>query len=224
MNLFDTIIPTSGMTGSVFMICTLCSLGLGFFIAIMYQFHSVTTKSFLIALTLLPAVVQMVIMLVNGNIGVGVAVAGAFSLVRFRSATGTAKEITGIFLSMAVGLATGMGYLMIAAIFAVMITIVNVILTITPFGEERTLTQILKITTPEQTDYENAFDDILKNYTDSARLLQVRTVNLGSLYRITYQIQLKPGSSTKEMIDELRTRNGNLEISCGRPAIGEETL
>ncbi|MGI6117265.1 MAG: DUF4956 domain-containing protein [Bilifractor sp.] len=224
MNLFGTIIPSTGMTGPVFLICTLCSIGLGLFIAIMYRFRSLSTKSFLIALTLLPAVVQMVIMLVNGNLGVGVAVAGAFSLVRFRSATGTAKEITGIFLSMAVGLATGMGYLMAAAVFAVIVTVVNVILTLSPFGEEHSMTQILKITAPEQTDYENAFEDILKNYTTSARLLQVRTVNLGSLYRITYELQLKPGSSTKAMIDELRTRNGNLEISCGRPAIGEETL
>jgi uncharacterized membrane protein YhiD involved in acid resistance len=224
MNLFGTIIPTTGMTGTVFLICTLCSLGLGLLIAVMYRFRSRSTKSFLIALTLLPAVVQMVIMLVNGNLGVGVAVAGAFSLVRFRSATGTAQEITGIFLSMAVGLATGMGYLMTALVFAVLITVANVILTLSPFGEDRDTVRILKITVPEQTDYEGAFEEILSRYADSSRLLEVRTASMGSLYRITYQLQVKTGASTKEMIDELRTKNGNLEISCGRAITGEEAL
>ena len=126
--IFGSIITNGTITGASFLIATVCSLAIGLFIAFMYTIKSSYSRSYIITLALLPAIVQMVIMLVNGNIGAGVAVAGAFSLVRFRSAPGTGKEITSIFLAMAVGLATGMGYIGIAAIFAVIITLANLIL------------------------------------------------------------------------------------------------
>lgn len=224
MNIFASVLLDGSITGESFFLCTLVSLGIGFFIAFCYSLKNHYTKSFLITLVLLPAIVQMVIMLVNGNIGAGVAVAGAFSLVRFRSAQGSGQEITSIFLSMAVGLATGMGYLTIAIIFAVVIVLINIALTASHFGEGSSDRQILKITVPEGLDFEEAFTDVLNKYTKSCVLQEVRTTNMGSLYRLTYEITLQPGAGTKSMIDELRTRNGNLEIAVGRPVSQADAL
>ena len=167
----------------------------------------------------------MVIMLVNGNIGAGVAVAGAFSLVRFRSAPGSGKEITSIFLSMAVGLATGMGYIGIAALFAVIITLANLILSNSSFGNGSMEEKTLRITVPEGLDFEGIFDDIFAKYTTKAELCEVKTSGMGSLYKLNYTVIMRSKASTKGMIDEMRQRNGNLEISCSRPmAVKAEEL
>ena len=223
--IFGSIITNGTITGASFLIATVCSLAIGLFIAFMYTIKSSYSRSYIITLALLPAIVQMVIMLVNGNIGAGVAVAGAFSLVRFRSAPGTGKEITSIFLAMAVGLATGMGYIGIAAIFAVIITVANLILMGSGFGSGAAEEKTLKITVPEGLDFEGIFDDIFARYTTKAELCEVKTSGKGSLYKLNYSIVMRNRASTKGMIDEMRQRNGNLEISCSRPvAIKAEEL
>ena len=223
--IFGSIITNGTITGTSFLIATVCSLAIGLFIAFMYTIKSSYSRSYIITLALLPAIVQMVIMLVNGNIGAGVAVAGAFSLVRFRSAPGTGKEITSIFLAMAVGLATGMGYIGIAAIFAVIITLANLILMGSGFGSGAAEEKTLKITVPEGLDFEGIFDDIFARYTTKAELCEVKTSGMGSLYKLNYSIVMRNRASTKGMIDEMRQRNGNLEISCSRPvAIKAEEL
>lgn len=215
--IFGTIMASGTITGASFIIATLCSLAIGIFIAFMYTIKNSYSKSYIITLALLPAIVQVVIMLVNGNIGAGVAVAGAFSLVRFRSAPGSGKEITSIFLAMAVGLATGMGYIGIAAIFAVIITIANVILNNCGFGDGANEEKTVKITVPEGLDFEGIFDDIFEKYTSKAELQEVKTSGMGSLYKLNYKVIMRTKASTKGMIDEMRQRNGNLEISCSRP-------
>ena len=215
--LFGTILTNGTFTGEAFLEATLCSLLIGLFIAVMYMIKNNYSKSFVITIALLPATVQMVIMLVNGNIGAGVAVAGAFSLVRFRSAPGKGQEITSIFLSMAVGLATGMGYIGIAAMFAVIITLANLILSNSRFGEGADEEKIVKITVPESLDFEGIFDDIFERYTTKAELMEVKTSGMGSLYKLNYKVAMRAKASTKGMIDEMRQRNGNLEISCSRP-------
>ncbi|WP_022769336.1 MULTISPECIES: DUF4956 domain-containing protein [unclassified Butyrivibrio] len=223
--IFGSIITNGTITGASFLIATVCSLAIGLFIAFMYTIKSSYSRSYIITLALLPAIVQMVIMLVNGNIGAGVAVAGAFSLVRFRSAPGTGKEITSIFLAMAVGLATGMGYIGIAAIFAVIITVANLILMGSGFGSGAAEEKTLKITVPEGLDFEGIFDDIFARYTTKAELCEVKTSGMGSLYKLNYSIVMRNRASTKGMIDEMRQRNGNLEISCSRPvAVKAEEL
>ena len=223
--IFGSIITNGTITGASFLIGTVCSLAIGLFIAFMYTIKSSYSRSYIITLALLPAIVQMVIMLVNGNIGAGVAVAGAFSLVRFRSAPGTGKEITSIFLAMAVGLATGMGYIGIAAIFAVIITVANLILMGSGFGSGAAEEKTLKITVPEGLDFEGIFDDIFARYTTKAELCEVKTSGMGSLYKLNYSIVMRNRASTKGMIDEMRQRNGNLEISCSRPvAVKAEEL
>lgn len=223
--LFGSIITNSTVTGASFLTATVCSLVIGVFIAFMYTIKNSYSKSYIITLALLPAIVLMVIMMVNGNIGAGVAVAGTFSLVRFRSAPGTGKEITSIFLAMAVGLATGMGYIGLAAIFAVIITLANLLLIGSGFGSGSSEEKTLKITVPEGLDFEGIFDDIFARYTKKAELCEVKTSGMGSLYKLNYSVVMRDRASTKGMIDEMRQRNGNLEISCSRPvAVRAEEL
>ena len=223
--IFESIMANGTITGTAFLLATLCSLVIGVFIAFMYTIKNSYSKSYIITLALLPAIVQVVIMLVNGNIGAGVAVAGAFSLVRFRSAPGSGKEITSIFLAMAVGLATGMGYIGIAAIFSVIITVANLILSNVSLGSGANEEKTLKITVPEGLDFEGIFDDIFEIYTTKADLVEVKTSGMGSLYKLNYSVVLRSKASTKGMIDEMRQRNGNLEISCSRPvAVKSEEL
>lgn len=209
-----------GMVFSVsdFLICMGVSLVIGMFLALVYTYKSRYTKSFVITLAILPAVVCVVIMMVNGNVGAGVAVAGAFSLVRFRSAPGTAKEIGTIFLAMGAGLITGMGYLGYAVLFSLLLGLVMLFYQKIGFGETRggSKEKTLHITIPEDLDYTHVFDDLLEQYTSAAEVVSVKTTNMGSLFKLTYQITLKNVMEEKELIDALRCRNGNLEISITR--------
>ncbi len=223
LNLFsDT--NTSSITITDFLICTAVSLVLGFIIACVFKHKSNASKSFVITLALLPAIVQMVIMLVNGNLGTGVAVMGAFSLIRFRSVPGAARDICSIFLAMATGIATGTGNIMIAVIFTFILCGVNLFYSYISFGENKRDEKELKITIPESLDYSDVFDDIFEKYTSKCKLTSVKTSNMGSLYKLSYDIILKNQSEEKQMIDEIRCRNGNLEISCGRPVLNFEQL
>lgn len=206
----------SEITFSVFAICTAVSLALGIGTALVSMFKSRSSQSFAVALAVLPAVVQVVIMLVNGNIGAGVAVAGAFSLVRFRSAPGSAREIGYVFLAMAIGLATGMGYVVLAAVFFAVIAAVMLLLAATNFGNRHDSERVLKITIPENLDYDGLFDDLFDKYTKSHELVKVRTSNMGTLYELQYRIVLKSAQPPKSFIDDIRCRNGNLNIICGR--------
>lgn len=211
--MLDSIIGTE-LTVESFIICTSVSLILGVLISAVSMYKTRSSQSFAVTLAILPAVVQIIIMLVNGNIGAGVAVAGAFSLVRFRSAPGSAKEIGAIFLAMAVGLAAGMGYVFLAAILFLLVSAVMIILTATGFGSRKT-EKTLKITIPENLDYEGLFDDLFEKYTLSHELVKVKTSNMGTLYDLEYIITLK-GAVPKSFIDDIRCRNGNLNIVCGR--------
>lgn len=217
--LFSSIMTSGTITGVSFIIATISSLALGCFIAFMYATKNSFSKSYIVTLALIPAIVQIVIMLVNGNLGTGIAVAGAFSLVRFRSAPGSGKEITSIFLAMAVGLATGMGYIGVAAIFTVIITLANLLITSLPIRSFASEEKVLKITVPESLDFEGIFDDIFCRYTTKVDLDEVKTSGMGSLYKLTYKIIMRQGASTKALMDEMRVRNGNLEISCSRPVL-----
>lgn len=208
---------------STFLICTAVSIVLGILTALVYMFRNRCSQSFAITLAVLPAIVQVVIMLVNGNIGAGVAVAGAFSLVRFRSAPGTAKEIGAIFLAMAIGLATGMGYVTLAVLFFVIIGAFMLLLNLVKFGDGDRAERSLKITIPENLDYDGIFDDLFTQYTERSTLEKVKTSNMGTLYELQYSIVLKSKEIPKAFIDELRTRNGNLNITCSKVS-EKETL
>lgn len=215
--IFDTQTATV-ISISEFMLCIGVALVIGLVLAGAYTYKNHYTKSFLVTLALLPAIVCVVIMMVNGNVGAGVAVAGAFSLVRFRSVPGTAKEISAIFLAMCAGLIAGMGYLGYAALFTLVLCGVMLLYGRFDFGSRKNNEKykILHITVPEDLDYTGAFDEVLGKYTSSHELVQVKTTNMGSLFRLTYELVLSSAEVEKELIDKLRCRNGNLEISVSR--------
>ena len=217
--LFDTDL-VSVISLKDFLICIGASIAIGLITAFSYMYRSRYTKSFVVTLALLPAVVCVVIMMVNGNVGAGVAVAGAFSLVRFRSVPGTAKEICTLFLAMAAGLIMGMGYVTYALIFAVIMCLCFIIYNRLDLGTAKNVEKYksIRITIPEYLDYTGVFDDIFEKYTKSCELASVKTTNMGSMFRLTYDISLKDPSNEKEMIDLIRTRNGNLEITVSKQA------
>lgn len=199
-----------------FLICVLSALVLGLLTALVFTARSYHTGSLTISLALLPPVVTVVIMLVNGNVGAGLAVAGTFALVRFRSVPGTAREITGLFLSVSLGLACGMGYVGLAALFFVIMGATVLILGRLRFGESSPACRQLKITIPENLDYEGLFDDLFQQYTLSHELVRVKTTNMGTLYELCYEVRLKDTGISKAFLDEIRCRNGNLTVICGR--------
>ena len=223
-NIFSSILDEGSFTVVTFVEIIMAALVCGLIISGAYMIRNKYSKSFVVTLTLLPPIVALVIVLVNGNVGTGVAVAGAFSLVRFRSVPGRGQEITSIFLAMTVGLALGMGYLGIAILFAVVIAGINLMLNISSFGGKENEERVLKIVVPENLDFEDRFDDIFKKYLDSYTFDEVKTTNMGSLYKLSLKVIVKSGASVKDMMDEIRKRNGNLEISLGRPVTVQETL
>lgn len=206
------------------LVCLGAALVLGVVIALIYMRNNTYSKSFVVTLALLPAIVQTVILLVNGNLGVGVAVMGTFSLVRFRSIPGSASEILAVFFAMAVGLATGMGFVMYAVVFTVIVGVVMFLYNHTGFGEGNGLRRTLKVVIPEDLDYAGIFDDLFAEYTRKATLERVHSTNLGSLFELRYTITLKDAAKEKELIDRIRERNGNLNITCSRMAAGKEEL
>ncbi|MBQ8496447.1 MAG: DUF4956 domain-containing protein [Clostridia bacterium] len=217
---------TSVLSGTfdigTYLLCTATALACGILAALTASYRSRASKSFLVCLTLLPVIVETVIIMVNGNIGTGVAVMGAFSLVRFRSVPGKAKDIASIFLAMTAGLACAAGYVAISLIFTVLVCAVMLVMMRFPTSHDRTAE--LRITVPESLHFMNAFDDIFAEYTNEHKLVSVKTSNMGSLYKLLYRIELKNETQAKEMIDALRCRNGNLEISLGEPTEKSEEL
>ncbi len=219
--MLDTIIQGSEITLSAFLICTAVSLLLGVLSALLSLYREKSSRSFALTLAMLPAVVQVIIMLVNGNIGTGVAVAGAFGLVRFRSAAGSAREIGLLLLAMAIGLATGMGYAAMALLFFAIMAAFLLALQYVRFGGTKENVRELKITIAESLDYDGLFDDLFTEYTAESELERIKTSNMGTLYELDYKIVLKDEHKTKAFLDALRCRNGNLNISCGRPVTRE---
>ena len=207
-----------------FLLCCAFSVVLGAVCAGVYMFRHSYSKNFVVTLALLPLIVQMVITLVNGNLGAGIAVMGVFNLVRFRSIPGSAKDIGSVFLAMAIGLATGMGFIVLAVLFTIIVAIVNVGYVLSPFGKQKEPEKTLKITIPDDLEYDGVFDDVLKRYTDEHELTMVQTTNMGSLFLLEYAVRMKQPGTEKRMIDELRCRNGNLKITCGRAAASKDVL
>lgn len=215
----------STLSVGLFLLCILVALICGGIYLAAFSFRTRGSRSMRLSLTLLPAAVCVVIMMVNGSIGIGVAVAGAFSLVRFRSAPGTAKEISVIFMAMCSGLIVGVGYFAYALLFSALMG--GLLMLLTLFGErerERDRTRVLKMTVPEELDYTGAFDSVFAAYTERMELTAARTSNMGSLYKLTYQVRLKPDADEKRFLDDLRVRNGNLEILLARTEENEREL
>lgn len=207
---------SDGMTLPLFLICELCAIVLGLLSSLVFTRGCCHSGSFSVSLAVLPAMVTLVIMLVNGNIGAGLAAAGTFAMVRFRSIPGTAREISALFMSVAIGLACGMGFVVIAAVFFALIAVFVLILNAVKFGERNDGHRVLRITIPEDMEYDGLFDDIFEKYTSRHELVRIKTTNMGTLYELSYDIWLRNTDCTKQFIDDIRCRNGNLNIICGR--------
>lgn len=205
------------LTMQTTLLCSLVSIVLGIVIAFAYMLSSKNySQNYVGTLVILPILVQVVIMMVNGNLGTGVAILGAFSLVRFRSIPGSSKEISGVFFAMAIGLAMGMGYMGFAVMITIIVSLLFLLLKVTNFGAKKTDTKLLKITIPENLNYTDLFDDIFETFTKKAELDRVKTTNLGSMFELVYRIQIVDQKREKEMLDEIRCRNGNLSISISK--------
>lgn len=223
--LFDTALTTA-IAPVDFLLCVGVSLVLGLLLCAMTLWRSPFSRSLAVTLAILPAVVCVVIMMVNGNVGTGVAVAGAFNLVRFRSAPGSAREIGAIFVAMGTGLITGMGYLGYGCLFTLILGAAMMLYNILSQGLRpgAVLDRTLHITIPEDLDYAGVFDPILQEYTRRYTLTQVKTTNMGSLFKLTYDLTLKTPNQEKGFLDQLRLRNGNLEISLCHQDSGTASL
>lgn len=191
-------------------------IAVGIVLSLAYMFRSSHTRSFVATLCMLPAMVAVVIQMVNGNIGAGIAVAGTFSLVRFRSIPGTARDIVFIFLAMCIGLVLGMGYVGYAVLVTAVMVVTSLALSVSGFGSTRDETMELRVTVPEGMSTYGMFDDVLDRYTTSHRLDSMRTTNMGSMYKLTYRVSMADDAERQAMIDEIRTRNGNLEVALTR--------
>ena len=202
-------------------LAVIIALGLGVILSFMSFYRSRSSKNFYVSVVILPAVAAVIILIVNGLIddstfalASGVAISGAFSLVKFRSAQGNAREIAIIFIAMAIGILSGAGYVAYAIIFTLILGLTIMVLTRFNIFERKTSTErMLRIMIPENLDYQSVFDSIFETYTDECKLLKAKSSNMGSLFSLTYKIKLKDPKSEKIFVDEIRTRNGNLEIS-----------
>ncbi|MFS9028291.1 DUF4956 domain-containing protein [Streptococcus cristatus] len=223
-HLFYDIFTDTAVDPAMMMLAIGVSLLLGLVIAKVYQFKTVYSKSFVMSLALLPTLIAIVIFLVNGSLGAGVAVMGAFSLIRFRSAPGGAKELVSIFLVMTIGIAIGMGYLVFATVFTLIMSLAMLLLEVVNFGQMKHSMRQLTVVIPESLDYESIFDDIFNKAANHVELANVKTSDMGSLFKIKYIIQLNGRMTEKELIDALRTRNGNLEIAISRYITKENEL
>jgi hypothetical protein len=221
--MFNSIL-VSGLTITNFIVCISVSIVLGLIVAMVHMLTVRSNKNFIQTLCILPVLVTMVILLVNGNLGTGVAVAGAFSLVRFRSIPGNSREIMAVFFAMAIGLSVGTGYIAFGALFTVFVSLFLFIISKINFGELKNGEKKLVILIPEDLDYTNVFDNVFDNYLDRFSLIKSKTTNMGSLFELTYMVKLKSDINEKEFIDKIRVKNGNLKVLLSHPLDESEAL
>ena len=222
--MFNTIfdITATGLSIQIGLICAGAALALGVVIAFTHMKTSETNKGFLVTLATLPLLVMAVMIMINGNLGTSIAILGAFSLIRFRSLQGHAKELLSVFFAMMIGLACGMGHILFGAVITVIAVIAIFFFTYTNFLSPDQNRKVLKIVIPEDLDYDDVFADIFKKYTTRAELTRMKTMNMGSLYKLTYDITLKSGAKPKEFLDEIRIKNSNLKVLLSQPICEEE--
>jgi len=222
--MFSSIFNSSstGLDVTTVLICAGVALVLGVAISFTHLKTSQTTKGFLTTLAVLPLLVMAVMIMINGNLGTSIAILGAFSLIRFRSIQGRAKDLLSVFFAMMVGLALGMGHILFAVVISIVAIIAIVLFSYTHFLEPNQSERVLKIVIPEDLDYDDVFKDIFEKYTVEARLVKMKTVNMGSLYKLTYDIRLKNGAKEKQLLDDIRVKNSNLKVLLSEPCCEED--
>ncbi len=217
--MLNSIFVTGSLTWGNVLLALGLALLLGFLGALYYTKKNMTaTRSFAFTLALLPVITATVIMAVNGNLGAGIAVAGSFSLIRFRSVQGTGQEILAIFLAAAVGLCLGAGYAAVACLLMVLCLAFHAVLSACRFGQAAENQREARISIPESLDYDGLFDDLLDAYFAAHELVRVRTVEMGAAYQLIYRGVLRNPEAGKRFLDAVRERNGNLPVSLARIA------
>ncbi|MDO4753014.1 MAG: DUF4956 domain-containing protein [Candidatus Saccharibacteria bacterium] len=220
-SIFDS--STAGMDIQTALIAAGASLLMGLILAVSHKISSRhTTKGFLVTLTVLPLLVMAVMIMINGNLGTSIAILGAFSLIRFRSIRGNARNLLSIFFAMMIGLSAGMGHVMFGAIITIIGVVAMIFFSCTPILEPNKKERVLKIVVPEDMDYTEIFDDVFKKYLSRAELITSKTINMGSLYDLTYNVRLKSGIKEKDLMDDIRVKNCNLRVSLSQPIQEEE--
>ena len=219
-SIFDT--TSTGLGIDTALICAAVALVLGVVVAFTHMKTSKTSKGFLITLATLPLLVMAVMIMINGNLGTSIAILGAFSLIRFRSIQGDAKELLSIFFVMMIGLALGMGHVLFSIVITAIAVVAIVFFSFTHFLEPNTYNRTLKIVIPEDLDYDEVFEDIFEKYTTNAELVRMKTMNMGSLYKLTYNVSMKHGVKEKAFLDEIRVKNCNLKVLLSHPCTEEE--
>lgn len=222
--MFNTIFDTTatGLEVSSVLIAAGAALLMGIALAITHRQTSQTTKGFLITLATLPLLVMAVMIMINGNLGTSIAILGAFSLIRFRSLQGRAKDLLAVFFAMMIGLACGMGHILFGVVITIIAILAIILFTYTHFLEPDRHERVLKVVVPEDLDYEEVFDEIFKNYTSRHHLVKMKTMNMGSLYKLTYEVKLRHGVKEKDFLDEIRVKNCNLKVLLSEPCCEEE--
>lgn len=222
--MFNTIFDSTavGMNITTALIAAGVALGLGIVLAFTHSKTSQTTKGFMVTLALLPLLVMAVMIMINGNLGTSIAILGAFSLIRFRSIAGRAKDLLAVFAAMMIGLACGMGHVLFAGVIVAIYVVALLFFSYTKLLEPDARERVLKIVIPEDMDYDEVFEDIFKRYTSRHRLVRMKTMNMGSLYKLTYDVKLKRGIKVKAFLDEIRVKNCNLKVLLSEPCQEEE--
>lgn len=219
-SIFDTTAVGLSITNAL--ICAGVALVLGLTIAVTHKITSQTNKGFLTTLAVLPLLVMAVMIMINGNLGTSIAILGAFSLIRFRSIQGRAKDLLSVFFAMMVGLALGMGHVLFAVVITAIAIFAIVFFTYTSLLEPDQNEKILKITIPEDLDYDEVFNEVFKKYCKKATLMRMKTVNMGSLYDLTYNVKLKSSIREKDFLDAIRVKNCNLKVLLSQPVMEED--
>ena len=222
--MFNTIFDSTaaGLDITTALICAFTALVLGVILAVTHMKTSQTSKGFLVTLATLPLLVMAVMIMINGNLGTSIAILGAFSLIRFRSIQGQAKELLSVFFAMMIGLACGMGHILFGVVITIIAVVAILIFSFTHFLEPNRKNRVLKIVIPEDLDYEEVFDEIFKKYTTKAELVRMKTMNMGSLYKLTYDVTMRNGVKEKAFLDEIRVKNCNLKVLLSHPCLEEE--
>ncbi|SDX54521.1 DUF4956 domain-containing protein [Paenibacillus sp. CF384] len=213
-SLFSSAAEGSALTLTDALLTLFVAIALGLLISWTYMRTQVGyTQNFALTMIVLPVIVAIIILLIGSNVARAFSLAGAFSIIRFRSAPGDPKDIAFVLFTMAAGLACGVGSFGYAVLFTVVLCVLMFVLRAVNFGAKRATQKLLKVTIPENLGYEEAFDEIFNMFDVAYELRKVRTTELGSLYEVVYAITLDPQTNQKELLDAIRCRNGNLDIT-----------
>lgn len=221
-NIFSVVKATESIQNCL--LCVGVAIILGIVISWTHKATTKTTPNFLLTLGILPMLVEVIILLASGQVEVSLAVAGAFSLVRFRSMPGNSKEIVSVFWAMAIGSALGLGYIWLSVIVTIIVAILMFVYTSILNKSTDNSQRRLKVVIPENLDYDDVFKELLKKYTKEYELRKAKTTNMGSTYELTYFVSLKNGVKEKQFMDDIRVRNGNMTVLLERPEISEVEL